>query len=108
MSDNPKDWISEAEAYSSNFDGLEEEPSTEWNPSPSFLSDQASYEYKYQQVKKAPVGSKVSCPVCDKTFIKTTYNKTFCSNQKTTKRGKNSCKDLYHNVVSEKYFRKSY
>ncbi len=55
-------------------------------------------EYRYDKARAAAVGSTVACPVCGTRFVKTTYHKSFCSNQKTVKRG--SCKDKYHNMVA--------
>lgn len=49
---------------------------------------------QYAINKTSPVGSRIACPSCGVKFIKTTYNKIFCSNQKTTKRS-NNCKDRY-------------
>lgn len=54
---------------------------------------------KYNLAKSAKVGDTVCCAGCGKKFIKTTYNKTFCSNGRTVK-GKSSCKDRYHNMVT--------
>lgn len=54
---------------------------------------------KYSLAKSAKVGDTVCCAGCGKKFIKTTYNKTFCSNGRTTK-GKSSCKDRYHNMMT--------
>jgi hypothetical protein len=56
--------------------------------------------YRYQEAGMAEIGAKVACPACGKPFIKTTYNKRFCSNQRATGRGVNSCKDRYHNTVN--------
>lgn len=55
-------------------------------------------EYRYDEARAASVGATVTCPVCGTSFVKTTYHKVFCSNQKTVKRG--SCKDKYNNMVT--------
>ncbi len=55
-------------------------------------------EYRYDEARAALVGTTVKCPVCGTAFVKTTYHKVFCSNQKTVKRG--SCKDKYNNMVA--------
>lgn len=55
-------------------------------------------EYRYDAARAASVGATVQCPVCGTAFVKTTYHKVFCSNQKTVKRG--SCKDKYNNMVT--------
>lgn len=55
----------------------------------------------YAKNRTAKVGETCICPTCKKSFLKTTYHKVFCSNQKTTKRGKNSCKDRYWNLTDE-------
>lgn len=57
------------------------------------------YEDKYNLAKATRVGSNIICPVCDRTIVKTTYHKVFCSNQKTRKHG--NCKDTYWNIVDE-------
>lgn len=54
----------------------------------------------YDSAKVAKTGAKIRCPGCGKAVIKTTYNKVFCSNQRTTARGVNSCKDFYWNTVN--------
>lgn len=59
----------------------------------------------YNKAKEAKVGDRIKCPGCEKHTIKTTYNKTFCSNAKT--RG-NNCKDRFWNKVDpEKRCRKT-
>jgi hypothetical protein len=55
-------------------------------------------KYHYDANRAASVGETVKCPVCGTPFIKTTYHKVFCSNQKTVKHG--SCKDKYNNMVT--------
>lgn len=60
--------------------------------------------------KSSKVGSTIRCPVCGTSFVKTTYNKIFCSspsgkknNRGTyTKFGHSSCKDTYWNIVENK------
>jgi len=54
---------------------------------------------QYDANRAAKIGSKLSCPVCRASFLKTTYHKVFCSNQKT-QRGSSSCKDQYWNVAT--------
>lgn len=51
----------------------------------------------YERAKKAIVGSTIRCPYCNKNHTKNTYQKVFCSNQKT--RGRNNCKDNFWNTV---------
>lgn len=55
---------------------------------------------RYNNAKNRKVGDTVTCPVCKKSFIKRTYQQTFCGT-----RGKNKhlgkgrlCKDQYHNL----------
>jgi len=50
-------------------------------------------QYTYKKNQTSPIGSEIQCPICKRIFIKTTYHKSFCSNQKTTSRF--SCKDRY-------------
>jgi len=54
----------------------------------------------YQTNRNMSVGSKITCPMCKKIFEKTTYQKAFCSNQKTRK--ESSCKDNFWNIFSTK------
>jgi hypothetical protein len=56
-------------------------------------------ERRYQIARNAKVGSTISCPVCSRSIVKTTYHKVFCSNNKTL-RGRSSCKDQYWNFVN--------
>lgn len=62
-------------------------------------SQASNMQATYDANRAAKVGSKLSCPVCGVSFLKTTYHKVFCSNQKTH-RGKSSCKDQYWNVAT--------
>lgn len=57
--------------------------------------------FLYIVARKALVGSTIECPSCKSSFVKTAYNKTFCSNQKTVKRGALSCKDRYWNTLRD-------
>ncbi len=52
---------------------------------------------RYNLAKMAAVGSDISCPACNKSHKKNTYNKVFCSNQKT--RAVRNCKDMFWNTV---------
>ena len=54
----------------------------------------------YEAAQQASVGSDIVCPVCKKKIIKTTYQKTFCSNGKN--KGRGNCKDAYWNTVDPK------
>lgn len=56
---------------------------------------------RYDDAKRAKTGTTIRCPTCGRLHVKTTYNKIFCSNQKTVKRGPLSCKDAYWNRVDE-------
>jgi hypothetical protein len=58
---------------------------------------------RYILNKQAKVGSTIECAYCSIQVEKTTYHKTFCNNQKKTKRGVNSCKDKYWNTVDENH-----
>lgn len=62
-------------------------------------SHASTMKTQYDANRAAKVGSKLSCPVCGASFLKTTYHKVFCSNQKTH-RGKSSCKDQYWNSAT--------
>ena len=55
----------------------------------------------YYDAKRAEVGTSIRCPTCEKLIVKSTYHKTFCNSKKT--KGRSSCKDYYHNVVTEKF-----
>lgn len=55
----------------------------------------------YITARKAKVGDTIQCPSCKRSIVKTAYNKTFCSNQKTAKRGTLSCKDRYWNTLRD-------
>jgi hypothetical protein len=61
------------------------------------------FEMKQRYIlnKQAKVGSTIECAYCSIQVEKTTYHKTFCNNQKKTKRGVNSCKDKYWNTVDD-------
>lgn len=52
---------------------------------------------RYNVAKDAAVGSEIICPGCGCKHIKSTYNKTFCSNQKS--KGNKNCKDKFWNTV---------
>ena len=58
-------------------------------------------QMQYQSNKDALVGSTIVCPSCGKRFIKSQYNKLFCSNQ-TSSSQSNNCKDLYWNSTEPK------
>lgn len=51
----------------------------------------------YRDAKRAQVGATIRCPFCRKLFVKKSYQTTFCSNK-----GKNNCKDKYHNFTNDK------
>lgn len=53
----------------------------------------------YTCARSTKIGSLMFCPGCGKKIVKTTYNKVFCSNGRTTK-GRSSCKDYYWNVIT--------
>lgn len=55
---------------------------------------------RYDRCCNSKIGSTINCPYCGKSFIKKTYHKVFCSNQKT--HGRKNCKDRYWNTVDEK------
>ena len=52
---------------------------------------------QYDYNKKAKTGSIIVCPVCQKNFIKKSYQQAFCSNK-----GKSNCKDKFWNVANDK------
>lgn len=52
---------------------------------------------QYQLNKQAKVGTTIICPSCGRSFKKRSYQQAFCSNK-----GKNNCKDSYHNRATEK------
>lgn len=52
---------------------------------------------QYESNKKAKVGDTIVCPSCGKPFKKKSYQQAFCRNK-----GRNNCKDHYHNRASEK------
>lgn len=66
------------------------------------LKARADRQALYDAAKSAKVGSTIVCPWCEKQHEKTTYHKVFCSSQKTVKRGKMSCKDLFWNRANAK------
>lgn len=68
--------------------------------SSSLSASISTMEVKYNKNLKAPTGTIIECPVCNKKFNKATYHKVFCSNQKTG--GPDNCKDRYWNTVDEK------
>ncbi len=47
-------------------------------------------EARYKLNKGLSVGAECTCPTCDTTFIKKSYQQAFC---------KTKCKDRYHNLV---------
>lgn len=53
----------------------------------------------YSQARSAKVNSTIKCPCCQKSIVKTTYHKVFCSNART--KGRKNCKDRYWNTVDE-------
>ena len=52
---------------------------------------------QYQLNKQAKVGTTIICPSCGRSFKKRSYQQAFCSNK-----GKNNCKDTYHNRATRK------
>lgn len=54
----------------------------------------------YDDAKRAETGATIRCPGCRRLFVKKTYNKVFCNNQRTTGKGINSCKDYYWNTMN--------
>lgn len=50
----------------------------------------------YRAAQQTKTGEDIKCPACGTSHKKTTYNKVFCSNNKTAF---NSCKDKYWNTV---------
>jgi len=52
---------------------------------------------QYDRNKKAKTGSIITCPICQKQFVKKSYQQAFCSNKR-----KGNCKDKYWNVASDK------
>lgn len=80
------------------------------------LDDGSEIDYKFNQNnemqdiysdnKLKQIGSNIICPVCRKIFKKRTKNHSFCSNQRTTKKGINSCKDKFWNRINPRgYFK---
>jgi hypothetical protein len=57
---------------------------------------------RYDNARRAKVGSTIICPVCEQKHTKTTYNKIFCSNGRTKGKGQSNCKDSYWNAVDER------
>lgn len=88
----------EAQAMEDNSDGGAADDMAEREAEERFHDRQDSKK-RYQIAKAAKVGSKIFCPGCGKLFVKTTYNKVFCSNGRTVK-GQSSCKDRYHNMAN--------
>jgi len=56
-------------------------------------STQEDMHRRLAAVKSAQVGTRVKCPTCKKRFTKKTYQHTFCS-----RKGRNNCKDRFHNI----------
>ncbi len=54
---------------------------------------------RYKANKEAKVGTMIRCANCGARIVKTTYHKQFCTNGKTKKDRKSSCKDRYWNTV---------
>ena len=52
---------------------------------------------RYEIAKTSPIGTELICPGCGQTFIKETYQQTFCK-----KRTGTQCKDAYWNKVRER------
>ena len=88
------DYTSEGTYISENDIGVEMEYSHEdyielRNSSPIILSDVSIYE----KAKQAKVGERVRCGCgCGNRFVKTSYQQAFFRNK-----GRNNCKDRYHN-----------
>ena len=83
------DEISEAEALSNIYDYQESEQE-------AFDRRLNDLSHKREAVKKAIVGSIVSCPSCGKKFKKKSYQSTFCSNK-----GRKNCKDWFNNRINQ-------
>lgn len=49
---------------------------------------------KHDIASKANVGTEICCSACKTKFVKTSYQKVFCSNK-----GKGNCKDKYWNLI---------
>ncbi len=98
------DYVSEAEAMEDWYDwednnGWEDDNDLEddthsnrLEPDLANLTTNATQVYKDN--KKARVGANIKCPTCGKTFLKKTYQHTFCI--------KSKCKDIYHNSTNIK------
>lgn len=54
---------------------------------------------RYDTAVAAKQGTTFACPSCGKSTVKSTYNKVFCSNGRTARKGQNNCKDRYWNSV---------
>lgn len=48
----------------------------------------------YRVAQNSKVGEAISCPACNQKLKKKSHNHIFCSSK-----GKNNCKDVYHNMV---------
>lgn len=104
------DYISEAEAlddWADYGDELEDDWDDDYEvskyskPKTGLGEKQTELLKRKTIVEKAKVGDTVKCPVCNKKFVKSTYNKIFCSNGRTVK-GRSSCKDVYHNTFPKR------
>jgi hypothetical protein len=51
---------------------------------------------RYKENKNSNIGTTIKCAWCGKRIIKKSYQTQFCSNK-----GKNNCKDKYHNNTNE-------
>lgn len=62
------------------------------------ISRVQAYRTQYDINKNAKVGEKITCPVCKKKIIKSTYQQVFCIG---TGKRKHKCKDVYWNTVDD-------
>ncbi len=82
----------EAEALSQQFDDYYDEGTIEERARVT----REEYKAQYEANKKAKVGTKIPCPVCDSLFKKKSYQHAFCS-----RKGRGNCKDAYWNAVDQ-------
>jgi hypothetical protein len=52
----------------------------------------------YRKNEKALIGEAIDCPICGKRFWKVTKSQKFCNVKRP---GHSTCKDQYHNLMSE-------
>ena len=98
-----KDHMSEAEALTDIHEGFSAIDYLEDREESQRQELITQMKERYNECKKAKIGSNIMCPTCGSTHTKTTYHKVFCRKGKR----KNRCKDVYWNTVDERRFRRA-